>query len=229
MKLHKILTINGTVYPLAEDETRLDLKNPGRGAYTIQSDKPIEGYITLDIGYNNDPLQRFFSGYTDSCTQTNTDEYKLFAREFSHYLKEPLLLNIRHCSLLDLTREIAKKTGLIFKLPDADYINNTTAFFYNIGTGYNALDCIGDVFQIDDYIWQQQGNGEIYVGSWADSYWGKIPIIEIPTKFFKDYKANGMASIFAIPKLRPGARINSNARIQSITLKGSDMVVQWTK
>ena len=229
MKLNKVLTVADTVYPLVFDETRLDLKNPGRAAFTIQSDKAVTGIVSLDIGYNNDPLQRFFYGYIESCTQSNTNEYKLFAREFSYVLKEPLRLNILHCSLKELVTKIAQLTGLKFKLPNAPYIENTTAFFYNIGNGYNALDYIGEVFEIDDYLWQQQGNGEIYIGSWQDSYWGDKPILQIPNKFFTDFHNNGMATIGAIPKIRPGARINSNSRIQMVTLKSSDMVIQWTR
>lgn len=228
MKLKKVLTVAGQTYPLAYDETYLSLSNPGRATFTIEHDEPITGLVSLDIGYNNE-LKRFFSGYIENCTQSNSNQFKLFAREFSSVLKEPLLINLRHCTLKDLIKEIATKTGLRFRLPSADYINNKAPFFYNIGTGYNALDSIQQVFNIDDYLWHQEDDGAIFLGSWADSYWGKVASIDIPLKFLKDYQATGMATVGCIPVLRPGATINAGNRLQSIILMGEEMVLKWKK
>ena len=36
MKLHKVLTIDGVVYPLVSDDVRLELRTPGRATLTIQ-------------------------------------------------------------------------------------------------------------------------------------------------------------------------------------------------
>lgn len=228
MKLDKLLTINGQVFPLVYDEVHLNLNTPGRASFTIETDQAITGLVTFDIGYNK-KLHRLFNGYVESCTQSNLNEYRLFCREQSAVLKEKLLLNLRHCTLRSLINEIAKKTGLAFTLPSADYTKQKAAFFYNIGTGYNAMDAIKEVFNIDDYVWQQEDSGAIYVGSWANSYWAEINPIEIPLKFFKDYQPTGLASVATIPVLRPGARLSNGGRIQSIITIGEEMTIKWKK
>lgn len=33
-------------------------------------------------------------------------------------------------------------------------------------------------------MWQQQGDGEVYVGSWALSYWGTRSALSLPAELF---------------------------------------------
>ena len=47
MKLHKVLTIGGTVYPLVKDDVRLELRTPGRASFTVQAKAPLNGLVTL--------------------------------------------------------------------------------------------------------------------------------------------------------------------------------------
>lgn len=81
MKLHKVLTIGGVVYPLVSDDVRLELRTPGRATLTIQAAAPVKGLVTLDIGYNDNPLQRHFIGYVERCTSSNAIEQILFCRD----------------------------------------------------------------------------------------------------------------------------------------------------
>ena len=89
MKLHKVLTIGGVVYPLVSDDVRLELRTPGRATLTIQAAAPVKGLVTLDIGYNDSPLQRHFIGYVERCTSSNAIEQVLFCRELAAILANP--------------------------------------------------------------------------------------------------------------------------------------------
>ena len=170
MKLHKILSINGERVELVKDDVRLDLKSPGRATFTIQAQAPVRGLVTLDIGYNERTLQRHFIGYVERCTAANRVEQVLFCREMAAILAKPLPLNLRHVDLRAVLTEISQHTGLRFRVPEQAYASVKAPFFYSLAAGYQALDSMARVFNIPDFIWQQQGDGEVFVGRWADSF-----------------------------------------------------------
>lgn len=126
--------------------------------------------MTLDIGYNDKPLQRFFIGYVERSTSLNSVEQVLFCRDLAAILSQPLPLNLRYVDLRAVLTAISNKTGLTFRVPDQPYAKVKAPFFYNLATGIQAMDSLARVFSIPDPIWQQQGDGEVFVGSWADSF-----------------------------------------------------------
>ena len=227
MKLHKVLTIGGVVYPLINDDVRLELRTPGRATLTIKATVPVKGLVTLDIGYNDKPLQRHFIGYVERCTPSNAVEQVLFCRELAAILANPLPLNLRHADLSTVLAEINQKTGLSFRVPDKAYAKVKAPFFYNLAAGYQAMDSLPRVFGITDFIWQQQGNGEVFVGSWADSFFGTRSPLPLPVDLFNDYQNNQSAMIAALPGLRPGVSINQGERITQVTLTGNHMGIRW--
>ncbi|MFJ4116912.1 hypothetical protein ACIPV9_10895 [Pseudomonas psychrophila] len=227
MKLHKVLTIGGVVYPLVTDDVRLELRTPGRATLTIKAAAPVRGLVTLDIGYNDSSLQRHFIGYVERCTPSNAIEQVLFCRELAAILSNPLPLNLRHADLSTVLAEINQKTGLSFRIPDKEYAKVKAPFFYNLAAGYQAMDSLPRVFGITDFIWQQQGNGEVFVGSWADSFFGARSPLQLPVDLFNDYQNNQSAMIAALPGLRPGASINQGERITQVTLTGNHMAIRW--
>ncbi|MGO4366635.1 hypothetical protein [Pseudomonas sp. PAB10] len=228
MKLHKLLTINGAPFVLLKDEVRLDLKNPGRATFTIQSTTPVKGLVTLDIGYNEGTLQRHFIGYVERCTAANGVQQVLFCRELAAILAKPLPLNLRHVDLRAVLTEISHQTGLRFRVPEQPYASVKTPYFYSLAAGYQAMDSLARVFNIPDFIWQQQGDGEVFVGSWADSFFGARPALQLPVELFEGYQGNQSAMVAALPGLRPGATINQGERITSVTLAHSQMAIRWT-
>ena len=227
MKLHKVLTIGGVVYPLVSDDVRLELRTPGRATLTIQAAAPVKGLVTLDIGYNDSPLQRHFIGYVERCTSSNAIEQVLFCRELAAILANPLPLNLRHADLSTVLAEINQKTGLSFRVPDKAYAKAKAPFFYNLAAGYQAMDSLPRVFGITDFMWQQQGDGEVFVGSWADSFFGTRTPLPLPVELFNNYQNNQSAMIAALPGLRPGASINQGERITQVTLTGNQMAIRW--
>lgn len=228
MKLHKVLTIDGVVFPLVKDEVRLEIKGPGRAMFTIQAGAAVKGLVTLDIGYNDAALQRHFIGYVERCTAANGIEQVVFCRELAAILANPLPLNLRHVDLREVLTDISTKTGLRFRVPGQAYSKVKTAFFYSLAAGYQAMDTMAKVFGIADFIWQQQGDGEIFVGSYADSFFGSRSPLQLPVSLFDGYQGNQSAMVAALPGLRPGATINQGERIISVTLAGTQMAIRWT-
>lgn len=229
MKLHKVLSINGAPFNLVSDEVRLDLRTPGRASFTVKASAQLRGLVTLDLGYNDKPLQRHFVGYIERCTAANSQEQVLFCREVTAILSYPLPIALRHVDLTTVLTEVSRLTGLRFRVPDAAYAKTRIPYFYSLGGGVQAMDSLAQVFSIPDFVWHQQGDGEVYVGSWADSYWGSRPALQLPGELFDSYQGNQSAEIAALPGLRPGAMINQGQRITAVTLTDTQMVLKWKK
>lgn len=229
MKLHKVLSINGQPFELVSDDVRLDLHTPGRACFRVKAPAAPRGLVTLDLGYNDKPLQRHFMGYIDRCTCASSQEQVLFCRELTAILNYPMPMAMRHVDLSTVLIEVSRLTGLRFRVPDTPYAKVRAPYFYSLGGGLQALDSLAQVFCIPDFIWQQQGDGEVYVGSWADSYWGARPALQLPLELFDAYQSNQSAEIAALPGLRPGATINQGQRITSVTLSATQMVLKWKR
>ena len=227
MKLHKILSINGAPIALIKEDVRLDATSPGRANFTVQSSVPLKGLVTLDIGYNEGTLQRHFIGYVERCTAANAVEQVLFCRELAAVLANPLPLNLRHVDLRAVLAEVSEQTGLRFRVPDRPYANVKAPYFYSLAAGYQAMDSLARVFSIPDFTWHQLGNGEVFAGSWADSFFGARVPLQIPTELFDGYQGNQSAMVAALPGVRPGATINNGERITSVTLTNDQMAIRW--
>ena len=228
MKLHKELAINGVPYVLVKNEVRLDVKSPGRATFTIQASEPVKGLVTLEIGFNGNTLLRHVIGYVERSTTASSTQQVLFCRELAAILANPLPLNLRHVDLRAVLVEISQHTGLRFRVPDRPYAGVKAPFFYSLAAGYQAMDSLARVFNIPDFIWQQQGDGEVFVGSWADSFFGIRPSLQLPVELFDDYQGNQSAMIAVLPGLRPGATINHGERITSVALIDNQMAIRWT-
>lgn len=229
MKAHVVASINGQPFDLVHHDVRLNLCNPGRASLTIKAQAPVRGLVTVDLGYNDKPLQQHFVGYIERCTSASPHEQILFCRELAAILSYPLHLALRHVDLSAVVAEVSRLTGLRFRVPDAAYSKIRTPYFYSLGTGFQAIASLAQVFSIPDFIWHQQGDGEVYVGSWADSFWGRRPALQLPVELLDNYHFNQSAEVAALPGLRPGALINQGQRITSVTLTGAQMALKWKK
>lgn len=76
-------------------------------------------------------------------------------------------------------------------------------------------------------MWQQHGDSEVYVGSWAHSYRGTRSALSLPAELFDGYQVNQSAMVAALPGLRPGVSINQDERITSVTLVDTQMAIRW--
>ena len=231
MKLNRVLAINNIQRQLVDERIVLDLLSPGRAQFTVVlDDKPIvkNHLVSFDFGYTSqDKMQRWFIGIVDKVVTMGNNRVKVVCREISSLLSNPLPLSLRHVCAGDVVAEINNITGINFAVPDQPYTKQKVANFYNGGSGYLAMTAIGRVFDIPDYIWQQQ-SGIVYVGSWADSRWAGIKNMMLPESLFDSHSPNESATIAAIPALRPGIRVNGK-RLTSIEFQGNKMVVSWSK
>ena len=114
---------------------------------------------------------------------------------------------------------------LNFSIPDQKYSTTKVPHFSNLGNGYQAVETLGRVFEIDDYIWQQQGGGQVYVGSWADSRW-KGRDVELDDLMFKAHLSSQSAEIAAVPGLMPGAVVNGK-RLTHVEFAANSMMLTW--
>lgn len=230
MKLNRQLNIDNASYPVIEERVILDLDSPGRAQFLIDAgDKPITAkqIVSFSLGYGGQgDMQRLFFGFID---QVNTVDRRqqLFCRELSATLFAPLPLDLRHVTLIDVLTEIHALTGLAFSVGDGDYSTKKVANFYNLGNGYQAMQSMAKVFAIKDYIWQQQGHGVIYAGSWQDSRWADKPVT-LPPSLFTAHLSNNSATLAAIPSLRPGVMLNGNI-ITQLDFSGNQMGLKWKK
>ena len=228
MKIIKRLLVDGEEYKLIDDDVRLNLKRPGRACFKVQANKPLEGLVILDTGWSDSKLHRFFIGFIDGLpTTVSPGEQLIFCRELSAALNRDLLMGLRHVSAKDVLARINKETDLSFTLPGAGYMQKQSPYFHHCGGGYQAMDAIGPVYEIPNYIWQQQGDGSIYAGSWNDSRWADKPV-SIPDNVFTNHLAQNSAILGMIPALRPGVKFNRGI-ITALQLKEENMVITWKK
>lgn len=229
MKLDRRLTVSGSVLDVTDERVFLSLSEPGRAQFTVQkaaAQVARLSAVALDIGYaSSSDSQRLFLGYVDSVTPIDNQHCKLFCRELAAALQVSMPLNLRHPTLRDVLKAMHDKTGLDFSAPAAAYADRKIPHFANIGNGYQAMAGIAKAFRIDDFFYQQQGEGVIYVGSWTDSRWaGKAATVD--NSYFAEQLSNTSAKIAAIPAMRPGVELNGN-RVTGLEFAGNFMTLSW--
>jgi len=229
MKLDRVLTISGKVVPVSDERVVLGLSDPGRAQFTVEAaagDVAAFSAVAFDLGYaSDDSLQRLFFGFVESVTPIDSVHCKLFCRELAGVLRRPMPLNLRHPDLRDVLGAIGALTNLVFSAPAVDYCSTKIANFVCLGDGLQALDSVGRAFRVADFVFQQQGDGVIFVGSWADSRWaGKA--VDVDVSFFDGQVSSGSARIAAVPVFRPGVVVNGK-RVLGLEFSGNFMTLSW--
>lgn len=202
----------------------LQASSPGTCQLTV--DKSAERFtpVAFEMGWG-EMIERVFYGYIERIMPAANGLYTVFCRELSSALANNLSVTLRHPTLRNVCEEIKAQVGLEFVLPDKPYADTAIPCFYGDTSGYAMLDNLGRTYKVPDFIWQQQGNGKIYLGSYQDSFWaGKD--ITIPQSLMTDQQAGKTATIPAVPKLRPNVTAN-DARIAKVEFKGTNMTISW--
>ncbi len=228
MKLVKKLYINDKPAGLVKEHVCLDISTPGRADFTVRSTEPLSGIVHLAIGdASQNSLVDFFTGLIVKSNTVDGAQQRIFCRELSAVLWSTLPVSIRNASLNDVLGIYARKTGLFFVKGNKGYATTPCPVFQTIANGIHGLDSLGTIFKIPNYIWQQQGNGEIFAGDWNDSRWAGKPF-SIDESFFQDVQVDGTKTLQALPGLRPGVKLNGQY-ITSLQLKEHFMVVTCEK
>nr|WP_254320840.1 hypothetical protein [Vibrio cholerae] len=127
--------------------------------------------------------------------------------------------------MADIFAIITKKTGLEFRLPEADYTKKVIPNFVNQGDGYQCLDKIGKAYQVPDFVWYQDTDQVIYFGAYEHSHFYNKPM-SIPHEFTSKQSSNSV-TFAPFPMLRPG-RVAFDKRITKLELFGDEMTAFWT-
>ncbi|ELL0595105.1 hypothetical protein Q6U54_000683 [Vibrio vulnificus] len=201
-----------------------DVNTPGRASVKIEGTAEPNTIVAIELGWG-DAIDRVFLGYIERVQPAEKGWSELFCRELGAILYKPLDVILRHPTLMQLLSEVTNKTALQFVVPEKAYSKTAIPCFYSDGNGYRVMDELGQAFGIDDLFWQQQGNGQIYVGSWKDSYWADKPVT-IPSQLMTNHTASKSVNIPAIPKIKPGVVVNG-VRLVGVEFKGTEVKITW--
>ncbi|HGS4749422.1 TPA: hypothetical protein ACMDRF_002247 [Vibrio cholerae] len=226
MKLTKRLFISNEEYELADNKVSLKLSLGGKAIFIVTTTTPPERFalVRFDIGYEQQTAP-FFEGFIDKVEPASNGAFRLIVKELSGILSNPLPISIEHPTMADIFAIITKKTGLEFRLPEADYTKNVIPNFVNQGDGYQCLDKIGKAFQVPDFVWYQDTDQVIYFGAYEHSHFYNKPM-SIPHEFTSKQSSNSV-TFAPFPMLRPG-RVAFDKRITKLELFGDEMTAFWT-
>ncbi|WP_310803224.1 hypothetical protein [Shewanella baltica] len=198
--------------------------SPGNCQLKVKSAPNKLDIVAVDLGWG-EMIDRVFIGYVERVMPAEAGWSLIFCREVAASLAFNLSVMLRHPTLRQVISEISEQTGLEFVLPDKPYADTAIPCFYGDTSGYAMLDNLGRTYKVPDFIWQQQGNGKIYLGSYQDSFWHDKPII-IPNNLMTNHQAGKTVSMPAAPMVRPNVTAN-NERIKSVEFKGANMTITW--
>lgn len=228
MKLRKRLTVNGASVPVVDADVRLELRAPGRAMVRVQSEAALTGFVRLYLGYSNqDADQLYFTGYVEKSTTVDAQTQRLMCRELTALLDVHMPVFLRHPTLQDVLAAYAQRTGLSFIMGEGTYATRPVACFSAFGSGHQGMDSLGAVFGIAQYVWQQQGDDNVYVGSWQESRWATRPVT-VEERWFSACDANGGKTLPVLPALRPGVQLNGEF-VTALQLRGETMVATCEK
>ena len=236
MKIDKILKNNKQRIKIVSDTLTLERGTAGRGILVVQSEYALSGIVELSIGINqvdsilfNQTYELYITGYIDSCRQIDKKQQRLVIRELSGVLAARCPLSMRNTNALDVLKAIGKLTGLAFKTENAPWNKQAIPYFVNIGTGFEALKLLGQELEIENFVWQSQADGVVYVGSLQSCEVNK-KVLGIPAEYFKELSVSG-ASCPLVPGFRPGRRVRIGdgeiITIDKITVNGEQMRINF--
>jgi hypothetical protein len=192
----------------------------------VEATGAIKGLVVFHAGYEPTELQQVFYGYAESAFAIDAKQQRVFCRELSASLSSLMPLALRNATMSQVLIDVAKATGLKFITPDADYAKKTAPAFYSLGSGYACLDSLAETFSIPKFIWQQQGDGRIYAGSWDNSFWADKKIALTTDMQTSSGLANS-AKIPCLPRLRPGVLLDAKGYVTNVNWVGEHQVIEW--
>ena len=230
MKITKQLKLAGVEAKLKSDSIFLEMQTPGRCIITVATTTtPMHGeLIEINGQMAGHDLRRLFLGFVDTVTKLQDGIFKIVGRELAAFLNKRIALNLRHVTPSQVLEEISNQTGLKFILPDSEWTKKPVARFQHIGGGYMAMDSILNVWQVTNGIWQQQADGQIFIGESEKSVPG-AKRIKLDAARFKSMSVKG-GTLPLAPRLRPGVQIEIADQflyVNSIEIHREEMRLNW--
>jgi len=230
MKLEKRLYINGEEVSVKTNMVSLKLSLGGVAVFTIP-EQDIEKFhaVRFDIGYEHQ-TQVFFEGYVEKIQPASAGYIKITVKENAGILSHRWPISLEHPTLRDVLNLLTEQTGLSFLLPEnTDYTDTQIANFTSQGSGYQSLQQLGKAFNIPEFVWFQDSEQRVYVGSHQDCrFYNRA--VNLPIVISS--RQNGDNMTFApFPMLRPGVLIQdenlTEKRITRLDLIADEMTAYW--
>ncbi|GEM77345.1 hypothetical protein [Vibrio sagamiensis] len=226
MKLNQRLTINGEPQVLVDAQVILELCAGGRATFVVKGEVKPNDLVLFDIGYEAE-LVRYFDGYVSKAQPAQNGFTRFIARERAGLLASRWPVSIQHATISEIIEQLSFDTGLDFVLPEQDYVYERIANFTSQGSGYQLLSHIGRAFQLEDFVWFQQSDGQIYLGEFTESRWHSRPITIDPA-LAKRAKNGESMTLAVMPSVRPGVVLNDK-RITQVHLQQGNMTLYWAQ
>lgn len=216
--------VGSTLAEVADYSLAFSADSPARATLTLKGSVAVNSLIAVELGWGNS-VHRCFTGFVERVAPDVSGYTKVFCRELSAILYRDLNVCLRQPTLHQVLSNVTAKSGIQFVLPDKEYTATAIPCYYSVGNGYYLLDHLGTAFNIPDFIWQQQGNGQVYVGSWSDSRWGTSGV-SIPSQLLTPTASPKTFSVPCMPQLKPHAQVNG-ARLYSVSHSQTESVLTW--
>ena len=200
-------------------------ESPARAKLVIKGHAEPNQLIAVELGWG-DSVHRCFTGFIERVAPETQGYSTIFCRELSAILYRSLNLALRNPTLHQILSGVTLKTGIQFVVPDKGYSQTQIPCYYSIGNGYYLLDNLGSAFNIQNFFWQQQGNGQVFVGSWDDSRWADSPV-EIPSQLLNPTSSPKSFKTPCMPQLKPSLIVNG-ARLSAVSHSGTESLLAWT-
>lgn len=228
MKYNYLLQVGGVRYPVIDQDVRLASNACGVASFEVEATEALSGAVYFAFSLNGGAMHGHFFGYVERSVRATTKSQRIFCKEASNAMEMRMPISMRHATLRDVLTKAKELSGCGFSVPsNAAYVDQPVPYFINTGNGFHMLRKVAEVYGISNYIWQQRRDGRIYVGSWGDGHWPKVPV-NVPRDVIDKVQATQSAELLAVPGLRPGYKLNGN-RLYSVQMKGNKMVVSWKK
>ena len=226
MKPIKRLYLSGDEVHLVDATLALELSACGRGFITAQTDTDYTGkMVRLDVGYPELVL-RWFTGYVERSQQSENGYQRLFVRELVGIFERAWPCSFQHPTLRQIAEWLTEHSGLTVQVPSEDYSDKPIPHFTHSGNGYQLLANLGRAFSINDYVWYQLPDGDVYVGSAAHAIFAGKPV-NIPAEFSLRTAGGNSMTVPLVQSLRPGAEVNGQ-RLTLVKLHNDEMAITWT-
>lgn len=226
MKPIKRLYLSGDEVHLVDATLALELSACGRGFITAQTDTDYTGkMVRLDVGYPELVL-RWFTGYVERSQPSENGYQRLFVRELVGIFERAWPCSFQHPTLRQIAEWLTEHSGLTVQVPSEDYSDKPIPHFTHSGNGYQLLANLGRAFSINDYVWYQLPDGDVYVGSAAHALFAGKPV-NIPAEFSLRTAGGNSMTVPLVQSLRPGAQVNGQ-RLTLVKLHNDEMAITWT-
>lgn len=225
MKLDKRLFIDDEIRTHSYEHVILELSAGGRASFVVQGPVTKKQIVKFDMGYQGD-MRQYFYGVVTKAQSAENGYTRVMVRELAGLLAMRWPVSLQHPTVPQIIAQLSHDSGLNFVLPEgAGYIQTAVPNFVCQGTGYQLLENIGRAFAIPDFCWYQQTNGDIYLGSYADSRWPTRPI-DIPDSLGVDQRGGNSMKLAVLPAVRPGVIVNGQ-RLIKVEFSGHEMTLYW--